>query len=67
MYLLEDVSYRGMKVEEMEDMTGIEVMTGIEDMTGMEVMTGTKNDVRKHLYKTGYMRLNGVWIKEATK
>ncbi len=53
-------------------MTGMEVMTEVEDMTGMEVMTGTKNDVRKvkkgeHHYKDGYMRLNGVWINEATK
>jgi len=41
-----------MKVEEMEDMTEVEVMTGMEDMTEMVVMTGIKsikNDVRKDM------------------
>jgi hypothetical protein len=31
-------------VEEVEDMTGMEVMTMMEDMTGIK---GMKNDVRK--------------------
>jgi|NGEPerStandDraft_6_1074524.scaffolds.fasta_scaffold347305_1 hypothetical protein len=54
-------------------MAGVEAMTGMEDVTVVEDMTGIKgikSDVRKerrHHYNAGYMRLNWVWIKEATK
>jgi hypothetical protein len=49
---LEDVGHGGIEmagVEEVKDMTGMEVMTEVETMTEMEVMTGTKNDVRKDM------------------
>jgi hypothetical protein len=36
-------------MEEVKDMTGMEVMTEVETMTEMGVMTDTKNDVRKDM------------------
>jgi hypothetical protein len=49
---LGDVGHGGIEmagVEEVKDMTGMEVMTEVENMIGMEVMTGTKNNVRKDM------------------
>jgi hypothetical protein len=49
-------------------MAGVEEAEEAEDMTAVK---GMNNDVRKekreHHYNAGYMRLNWVWIKGATK
>jgi len=47
---LEDVGHGGMKVEEVGDMTEVEVMTE------MEVMTNIKNDVRKDMQDDSNVR-----------